>query len=88
MSHQHTYVSSVFDLVFMGSSKPEPVYDPDCEDVDFQVDPEIAFSLHANEIPLDKKREVVEYWKDCKKGLRKFESAKSRYRLPSGYLDV
>lgn len=70
----------------MGSGAAEAVFDADCDDEDFRVDPEIPEIVVrrniATAITLDKKREVIEHWLAVKKKkYRSMRAMANRYRF-------
>ena len=80
IDNPNTYVETVHDLVFIGK-QAEPIFDPESDDPIFQADPELSDFVNDTETTHQKKKEVVNYWKGCVRGLRKFESVQNRFRF-------
>jgi len=79
----YTYVEKVSDLVLEGSGvEPVEVYDPEAGDVEFQADPDDIQVLTCDSVTLEKKKDVVMYWRGRNDGKkRKFTQVQNKFRF-------
>lgn len=80
VSEGYPVVEQFYDLAVGGEVEPVEVYDPDVEDVEFQVDPHVESVLTGSSLSFEEKKKIVEYWNSNVHKKRPLSSMQSRFR--------
>lgn len=80
VSEGYPAVETFYDLAMDGKVEAVAVYDPDVDDEEFQIDPEVKSVLSGNGISLETKKTIVDYWKSNVRKRKPLSSVQSRFR--------